>query len=1466
MARSSHRKAQARLSRPVRGRTRKPEAGLHFFPYIETLEDRRLLTTCTVSNLGDSGGGTLRDCIDNRVNPGLDNAISLPAGVVRLHTNLSPILVPVTISGPMTDPPQAFIEPDDTGFAFIGLQVLGGNSTVSNIGIGGFKSFGGIGLILDSSDFTSRGTDTVQGCYLGFGEDMGLVPDPNNEGLLIGSGAPNNLIGGTMAAQFNVIANNFSYGMEIQSRSTHNRVIGNFIGTDEVDDAGLGNSDGLVVESDLNTIGGTTAGERNLISGNMGAGINLMGATRNIIEGNYIGTKASGIEALGNGGVGIAVSGNTTGTTDCSDNPPVGNTIGGTFGAASENLISGNMLGGILLSVSDCDAIRGNVIGLNAAGSSAIPNGTGSQFGISISAGSYNTIGGAAAGDRNVISGNMGDGVQLSGTGNLVLNDYIGTDFTGMDVRPNMGSGVVVSNGNLNRIGAQISNPRTPTNLISGNMQSGIQILAQAMQTMVQGNFIGTNFDGTQPLGNASALSTGLLLNAGISVSGGASQNCIGGTYVAEINMKPVNACLGGSYLGGTEISEYRNVISANQGPAGDLMNDTAPGISITGFDTDPFATTSNNLVAGNFIGTDWTGTLTSYQPDPLTPPVPLGNGRGIYIWGRATNNMIGDPTPRGATLTYGKRNIIAGSIYSGVAISDRGTSNNALYDNYIGTRIGGTLLGRLQDDNGVRYGNGEGVDIFNGATGNHIGGYIRPDQTNTIIPPDTSLNSADIYGHGNLIAGNLREGVRIYDSNTSQNMVQGNHIGDFIDPQDNIDKPLVMLVNGRFIGQTIGVALAGFSNGNMIGGTVMDTVNGQDYIIPGGDIISGNTLYGVAFHDSRTYGNRVEGDMIGPDLTGKRAVMYRDVPNDTDYVVQPYGAAFYNGAGNAVFKLGNTLGGTTSLSRNIITGNVNDGVIIFGTPNPLDDEALPQYNVVLGNYIGTNIDGIDYLKDPYRLPVMVNVGNGGNGINVYFNAHDNTIGGTAPALHNLITGNPLDGILIDSEAYNTVIEGNWIGIDARGLRFLGGPGNGQNGIEINLGHNDPLPPHDNVIGRTEMMDDGTAFGVGNVISANTLDGILIAGGSTNNTIQYNKIGTDITGDLRFGRTDLGNGTTPDANGAYYNGIHILGDGTNQNMIGGLSIRNVGAVDANPGNSIGFNGNDGILIDTGILNTILNNNIAKDQDPNAVPGSGIDPGINLVNGGNDLVLHPDPSWITSASYSMSTGFLDITGFVPSSFGLMPNTTYILDFFLISYQPGSGLGEGEMFVGGIFLVTDATGAAVIDPNDPINPAHFSLGTTLDTTYFQWVTMTLTYPNPNGDPAHPWGDTSDFSDNSPTNNVPLTVTPSPGDPGAGTVPVQGSAVGTVQAGVSSVGLTLVPLTGLTGSTISAGSSSPPAALPDVAPVADTPAAAADQFFTRIGRGLDGVGGSHLGHHVRGIVRGDLLLEPSLELLSL
>ena len=273
MARSSWRKKQARSVQPAQGRSRNRETRQRFNPHIETLEDRCLLD-CTASDVA-----SLTDCIeqfDTGTNSGI---INLTAGTYALDVNLPPITAPgTTIKGPPSAVPQACIQRDANSMATVGLTVLGGTSNVANLCIGSFTDSiaPGTGLALGTN-----GNDTVQNCYLGFGYDAntgGIVPMPNTEGMEIVGAVSNNTIGGTMAGQGNVIANNVDNGLEIQSGSTHNEIIGNFIGTDQADTPNEGNGTGLKVESDLNTIGGTVANYRNLVSGNQGIGIWLNGS------------------------------------------------------------------------------------------------------------------------------------------------------------------------------------------------------------------------------------------------------------------------------------------------------------------------------------------------------------------------------------------------------------------------------------------------------------------------------------------------------------------------------------------------------------------------------------------------------------------------------------------------------------------------------------------------------------------------------------------------------------------------------------------------------------------------------------------------------------------------------------------------------------------------------------------------------------------------------------------------------------------------------------------------------------------------------------------------------------------------------------------------------------------------------------------------------------------------------------
>src|SRR5262249_46457505 len=125
-------------------------------------------------------------------------------------------------------------------------------------------------------------------------------------------------------------------------QSVGNVVQGNFIGTNRAGASSLANfGSGIdLFDAPDNTIGGTTPGSRNVISGNsqVGAGVVISGAgaTGNIIEGNFIGTDSTGANAVGNssGVVIIDATGNTIGGTEAT-------TPGGPCSGAC-NLISGN--------------------------------------------------------------------------------------------------------------------------------------------------------------------------------------------------------------------------------------------------------------------------------------------------------------------------------------------------------------------------------------------------------------------------------------------------------------------------------------------------------------------------------------------------------------------------------------------------------------------------------------------------------------------------------------------------------------------------------------------------------------------------------------------------------------------------------------------------------------------------------------------------------------------------------------------------------------------------------------------------------------------------------------------------------------------------------------------------------------------------------------------------------------------
>ncbi len=201
----------------------------------------------------------------------------------------------------------------------------------------------------------------------------------------------------------------FDNGVSIEtSGATGTKVQGNFIGTNAAGNAELANgNDGVDILNARNTtVGGPQPAQRNVISSNVGDGVEIggSGATGTKVQGNFIGTKKGGSGDLGNLGDGVQIGGAPN------------NTIGATASGA-RNVISNNRFG-VLIQASGATGNR--VVGNEVVGND------GDGVLISTSGALDNTIGGESRDAGNVISGNGGSGVKIvEAIGNSVLSNRI---------------------------------------------------------------------------------------------------------------------------------------------------------------------------------------------------------------------------------------------------------------------------------------------------------------------------------------------------------------------------------------------------------------------------------------------------------------------------------------------------------------------------------------------------------------------------------------------------------------------------------------------------------------------------------------------------------------------------------------------------------------------------------------------------------------------------------------------------------------------------------------------------------------------------------------------------------------------------------------------------------------------------------------------------------------------------------
>jgi hypothetical protein len=276
---------------------------------------------------------SLRQAINstNR-NQGRDTiAFSFPGDAVphtiRPTRELPPIREPVVIDG-TTEPsfavyghPVVEIDGSQAPPAAVGLRIRGGRSDVRGLvinrfGTRGSSTGGASGIVIESA-----GRNVIEGNYIG--TDVFGHADLGNRlsGISI-QGSTNNRIGGATPAQRNLISGNGT-GIGL-SNAGSNEIVGNYVGVDAEGDNKLGNEIGVhLAQSTANTVGGPTAGSRNVISANAGAGVQVSGSDsrRNVISGNLIGTDAAGTANFGNfrgvfftaGALGNTVGGTTPG-------------------------------------------------------------------------------------------------------------------------------------------------------------------------------------------------------------------------------------------------------------------------------------------------------------------------------------------------------------------------------------------------------------------------------------------------------------------------------------------------------------------------------------------------------------------------------------------------------------------------------------------------------------------------------------------------------------------------------------------------------------------------------------------------------------------------------------------------------------------------------------------------------------------------------------------------------------------------------------------------------------------------------------------------------------------------------------------------------------------------------------------------------------------------------------------------
>lgn len=458
-------------------------------------------------------------------------------------------------------------------------------------------------------------------------------------------------------------------------------------------------------------------------------------------------------------------------------------------------------------------------------------------------------------------------------------------------------------------------------------------------------------------------------------------------------------------------------------------------------------------------------------QPGTSANTQTLGTNAVLLI--RLTSTATG--TTEGSYNAFGVatancviRGLTLTHFYSAISLAGGSTTNNSVEGCFIG----------LQPDGVTADGNTFGVAIANGANNNTIGG--------------TALAAR------NLISGQFRDfSVSIHDAGSDNNKILNNLIGLTRTGTSYVGAvPRFMVTSSQLLTYNVGgVVIYGGAKNNHIGSTAAGA----------GNVISGNGAQ-IEIFDAGSTGNVIEGNRIGTNAAG------------TEGLNLGVGIEVYNTSGTII-------GGPTSASRNIISGNA-PGVFFSATNN----------NVVQSNYIGTDVTG------------TARIGNSSEGLEID-SGSGNVIGGVGAG--NIISGNSQAGIEIFADqapaATGNVIMGNGIGIGSDG-RVLANDGQG-----ILISYSNAL---NNAIG-------GTGAGQGNIIANNGAGGVVLSSSAPAGNVTPSS-GNAILGNSIYDNTGRGisvNDTNDDCDldGGPNNGQNFpilfsaTGSGTSTRILGTLN-------------------------------------------------------------------------------------------------------------------------------------------------------------------------------------------------------------------------------------------------------------------------------------------------------------------------